>query len=89
MSSPKDEDKEETVTLEEQTQATSSSTKKKKKKNKFKVQDDEISSSTDPVVADYSSLRSIRVDWDKHIATYKPRKYLVLKGAERWYDEVC
>ncbi|XP_067681734.1 CCAAT/enhancer-binding protein zeta-like [Haliotis asinina] len=85
VSAPKDEDKDETVTQEEQIKAVSSSTKKKKKKNKFKVQDDEISSSTDPV--DYSQLRTIRVDWDKHITTYKPRKYLILKGTERWYDE--
>ena len=57
-----------------------SSKKEKKKKNKYKIQDDEISSTSHTTPS-----------WnpDQHIHSCKGRKYLLVKAGTNWLEEVC
>lgn len=55
--------------------------KRKEGKNKFKVQDQEVSSSTD--VDSLSTLQNLT----SRLKNYKPRKHSVLKAEGTWYEQ--
>ena len=56
--------------------------KSKKKKNKFKVQDDEVSSTT-PTSPQKPTTNKTSTNY---MANYQPRKTMLIKPIARWYE---